>query len=164
MSQQPEVNDRELINTRVLNAPPETVFAAWSDPEHLTNWWGPAGFSTTTHSMDLRSGGHWRFTMHGPDGRDYENRIEYVEVREPSLLVYRHSGGPDTEPVRFHVTVSLAPLGRKTLLTMRAVFETPEELAAVEEEYGASEGGVQTLTRLRDLIDGGLAPAVERAR
>jgi uncharacterized protein YndB with AHSA1/START domain len=66
---------QELILTRILGARRSLVFRAWTDPQHLARWWGPRGFTTTTHSMDVRPGGEWRFVMHGPDGTDYKNKI-----------------------------------------------------------------------------------------
>lgn len=144
----PPINDCELITTRVLAAPPEVVFDVWTDPAHITHWWGPDGFTTTTHAMDLQPNGHWRFTMHGPDGRNYENRIEFIEVTRPSRLVYRHRDEGEVEPVRFHVTVTFASLGKKTLLTMKMIFEDPGDLSRTEDAYGASEGLLQTLARL----------------
>ena len=77
------------------------MFSAFTDPKHLAQWWGPDGFTTTTHSFDFRPGGIWRFVMHGPDGRDYQNRIIYDEIVPPERLVYHHSGGDDVEPVQF---------------------------------------------------------------
>lgn len=68
---------RVIIGTRVLDAPRELVWQVWTDPKHLAQWWGPVGFTTTTRAFDARVGGIWRFVMHGPDGRDYENRITY---------------------------------------------------------------------------------------
>jgi uncharacterized protein YndB with AHSA1/START domain len=84
--------DREMVITRVINAPRALVFKAWTKPAHIGNWWGPRGFTTTTHSMDVRPGGEWRFVMHGPDGTDYQNRIVDLEVVEPERLVYDHFG------------------------------------------------------------------------
>ncbi|MCR9143629.1 MAG: SRPBCC domain-containing protein [bacterium] len=147
------MSDKELITHRVLAAPPEIVFDVWSDPAHVSMWWGPRGFTTTTHSMDLRPGGEWHFTMHGPDGRDYVNRIEYVEVVPPSRIVYRHRDEGETVPVRFQTTVTFAPLGpAKTLLIMCMVFDTPEHLAEIEEAYGASEGLLETMARLAEHV------------
>src|SRR5258705_101160 len=96
--------DREMLITRLFDAPRELVFGAWTDPERIANWWGPTGFTTTTSAMDVRPGGVWRFVMHGPDGRDYQNKIVYMEVVPPERLVYRHAGDDGTEPVNFHVT------------------------------------------------------------
>jgi uncharacterized protein YndB with AHSA1/START domain len=83
-----EAADRELVFTRVYDAPRELVFEAWTDPKHLTQWWGPNGFTTTIHEMDVRPGGVWRLVMHGPDGKDYNNRIAFLEVVKPERLVY----------------------------------------------------------------------------
>lgn len=149
----PRANEREIVNTRVLDAPPRRVFEVWTTPEHLAAWWGPNGFTTTTHALDARPGGTWRFTMHGPDGRDYENRIEFLEIVEPNLIVYRHTGDEDVEPVRFQVTVSFVPIGdSKTLLTLRAVFDTPGDLEQTELSYGAVAGSIETLARLAEHV------------
>jgi uncharacterized protein YndB with AHSA1/START domain len=77
--------DREIVVTRVFDAPRELVFDAFTDPAHISNWWGPDGFTTTTHEMDVRPGGTWRFVMHGPDGVDYDNIIVYREITSPSV-------------------------------------------------------------------------------
>lgn len=143
---------RMIIATRVFNAPRELVFDAWTDQKHLAQWWGPDGFSTTTRSIDIRAGGVWRFVMHGPDGRDYENRITYVEVMKPKRLVYRHGGGEDVEPVQFEVEVTFEDLGEQTKLTMRMVFPSAEERARVIREYGADKGLAQTLARLAEYV------------
>jgi uncharacterized protein YndB with AHSA1/START domain len=139
---------RTIVTTRVFDAPRELVFAAWSDPEHLAQWWGPNGFTTTTHAFDMRPGGVWRFVMHGPDGRDYQNRITYEEIVAPERLVYSHGGDEDVEPVQFRVTVTFEDLGGKTRLTMRALFPSAAERDRVVKEYDAAEGGKQTLARL----------------
>jgi uncharacterized protein YndB with AHSA1/START domain len=89
-----------IIGSRLLNAPRQLVFSAFTDPKHLAQWWGPDGFTTTTHSFEFRPGGVWHFVMHGPDGRDYQNRITYEEIIRPERLVYRHGGGTDVEPVQ----------------------------------------------------------------
>lgn len=149
----PGMNDRELIITRILKASPERVFEIWTDPDHTSQWWGPEGFSTTTHSIDLEPGGLWRFTMHGPDGRDYKNLIEFIEVETPLRLVYRHRDDGEVEPVRFHVTITFAPLGKKTLLTMRSTFESAEDLERIEDAYGACEGMHHTLARFTKCLE-----------
>ena len=140
---------RSIVGTRVLDAPRELVFAAWTDPKHLAQWWGPDGFTTTTNAFDFRPGGVWRFVMHGPDGRDYENRITFDEIVPPERIVYHHGGGDDVEPVQFKTTVTFEDLGGgKTRLTMRGVFPSAEERDRVIKEYGADKGLVQTLARL----------------
>src|SRR6266852_4602923 len=79
--------DREIVITRLLDAPRELAFQAWTEPQHVAHWWGPNGFTNTIHEMDVRPGGVWRFIMHGPDGTDYKNEIVYVEVVKPERLV-----------------------------------------------------------------------------
>ena len=141
--------DRTIVTTRVFDAPRELVFAAWTEPRHLAQWWGPNGFTTTTRAIDVREGGVWRFVMHGPDGRDYENRITWHEIVRPQRLVYSHGGGDeDVEPVAFHTTVTFEDVGGKTRLTMRAVFPTAAERDRVARECGAVEGARQHLERL----------------
>ena len=139
---------RTIVTTRVFEAPRELVFEAWTDPRHLVQWWGPHGFTTTVRAIDVRPGGVWRFVMHGPDGRDYENRIVYDEIAKPERLVYSHGGGDDVEPVQFQVTVTFEDLGGKTRLTMRALFPSAAERNRVAEQYGAIEGAKQHLDRL----------------
>ena len=82
--------DREIATSRVFDAPRDLVWEAWTDPKHLARWYGPNGFTVTTHEMDVRPGGVWRLTMHGPDGTDYPNLTRYVEVVRPERLVYEH--------------------------------------------------------------------------
>ena len=97
-----------IITTREFDAPREPVWRAWSDPKHLAQWWGPDGFTITTSAFDIREGGVWRFVMHGPDGRDYDNRIIFDVIEKPARLLYRH--GDDVEPVRFRTTVTFEDL------------------------------------------------------
>lgn len=144
---------RSIVTTRTFDAPRELVFAAWSDPDRIAQWWGPNGFTTTTSEFDMRPGGVWRFVMHGPDGTDYQNRIVFEEVVRPERLVYSHcgdGGAGDVEPVEFRNTVTFEDLGGRTRLTMRAVLPSAEERDRVAREHGAVEGAEQTLARLAE--------------
>ena len=143
---------RSIIGMREFDAPRDLVFAAWTDPEHLAQWWGPNGFTTTTHSFDFRPGGVWRFVMHGPDGRDYQNRITFDEVVPPERIVYRHGGGEDVEPVQFRQTVTFEDIGGRTRMTWRGDFPSAAERHRVISEYGAAQGLVQTMTRLGEYV------------
>jgi uncharacterized protein YndB with AHSA1/START domain len=138
--------DREIVTTRLIDAPRELVYEAFTDPKHVGHWFGPDGFITATRSMDVRVGGQWIFVMHGPDGTDWPNVITYQEVTPPSGLRYLH--GDDKEPDMFNVTVTFDDEGGKTALTMRAVFKTAAARDFVVRERGAIEGGKQTLARL----------------
>lgn len=145
------VKDRELTITRRFHAPRDLVFSAWTDPAHLPHWWGPKGFTITVQEIDIRAGGVWRYIMHGPDGTDYDNRIEYIEVVPPEKLVYSHGGGDDED---FRVTVDFAEESGTTQLTMRMLFKSAEELDKVVKEYGAIEGAQSTLDRLEQHLGG----------
>jgi uncharacterized protein YndB with AHSA1/START domain len=139
--------DREILLTRIFEAPRELVFRAWTDSTHIGQWWGPLGFRTTTYERDVRPGGVWRFVMHGPDGHDYKNKIIFREIVKNERLTYTHIG-EDEDHNQFEVTVTFAPEGTNTKLTLRMVFPTAAERDRVVKEYGAIEGGKQTLERL----------------
>jgi uncharacterized protein YndB with AHSA1/START domain len=96
-----DTSDREIVISRVFDAPRELVWQAFTEPAHLLEWWGPRGFTTRTHRMDLKPGGEWRFVMIGPDGREYQNLVTYLEVTAPGRLRYRHGGTKEVEPVNF---------------------------------------------------------------
>lgn len=141
-------SDREIVITRDFAAPRDLVFDAWTDRENIGQWWGPNGFTITTYEMDVRPGGVWRFTMHGPDGVDYPNRIVYQEISKPERLAFTHDTGKEDDPERFQTTVTFEQQGDVTHLTMRSLFPSAAVRNKVVEEYGAIEGGNQTLARL----------------
>lgn len=140
-------SDREIVVTRIIEGPRPLVFEAYTDPRHLAHWWGPNGFTTTTRAFEFRPGGVWDFVMHGPDGTDYPNWIEWREIEPPERLVFLHGDRPD-DPRAFTSTVTLVERGGATEVTMRAVFQTKAQRDEVVERYHAIEGGKQTLGRL----------------
>ena len=148
---------RSIIGMREFDAPRDLAFAAWTDPEHLAQWWGPNGFTTTTHSFDFHPGGVWRFVMHGPDGRDYQNRITFDEVVPPERIVYRHGGGEDVEPVQFRQTVTFEDIGGRTRMTWRGDFPSAVERERIIKEYGAASGLMETMARLDEYVSANLA-------
>jgi uncharacterized protein YndB with AHSA1/START domain len=143
---------RQIVITRLFQAPRERVFELWTQQEHVEKWWGPTGFSLTVAEMDVRVGGKWLFTMHGPDGVDYPNVIVYDEITPPERLVFTH-GSPEDEDAAFLATVTFDDMMGMTALTMRSVFETAEARDAVVANYNAIEGGNQTLDRLGDVLE-----------
>jgi len=146
-----DTSDREIVFTRLLNAPRELVFDAWTDPKQIVLWWGPTGFTTTIQEMDVRPGGKWNIIMHGPDGTDYPNYSVYTEIVKPERICYSHTGGKKGDRgANFQQTATFEAVGNKTRLTMRMVFATAEERDYVVKEYGALEGGQQTLNRLEE--------------
>lgn len=139
-------SEREIVLSRTYDAPRELVWQAWTRAEHLARWWGPNGFTTTTSEMEVRPGGVWRFVMHGPDGTDYQNVVEYTEVVAPELLVYNHGDGENRER-DFHVTVTFTAEDGGTTVTSRMLFPTAEERRRAV-GFGAVELGKQTFARL----------------
>ena len=135
--------DREIVATRVVDAPREHVFEMFTDRQHVARWWGPKGFTSTIDEMDVRPGGAWRFVMHGPDGTDYKNKIVYDEIARPERLVYTHTGG-----AQFQATATFTSYGEKTVLAMRMLFGSSRERDRVVKKFGAIEGLSQTLDRL----------------
>lgn len=140
--------DREIVLSRVFNAPRELVFKAWTDAKHISNWFGPKGFTTTTHEMDPRVGGKWRFEMKAPDGTLYDNRIVFLEIEEPERLVFDHGSDKDNDPGRFRVTITFdSQSDGKTVVTMRQLHPSRMQRQTVI-GFGAVELGYQTLDKL----------------
>jgi len=147
----PRNKPNEIQLTRVYDAPVSLVWEAWTDPEQTAQWWGPRGFTLTTHSKDLRVGGTWNYTMHGPDGTDYRNITQYLEVEPQSRLVYDH-GGNETQPPLFRVTVTFVEENGKTTMDMTMAMPSPE--AAVETgKFIKKAGGNATWDRLGEYLE-----------
>jgi uncharacterized protein YndB with AHSA1/START domain len=142
--------DREIIQTRIFNAPRELVFKAWTDPKHVDHWWGPRAFTTKTSEMDLRPGGVWRFVMHSAEHGTFTNKVVFLEIVKPERLVYDHGADDDQGP-HFRVTVTFTERGQKTELTMRSIFPSAEAREKVI-KFGAIEGGKQTLDRFEEWL------------
>jgi uncharacterized protein YndB with AHSA1/START domain len=139
---------RVISLTRVYDAPLQAVWEAWTTPEEVAQWWGPRGFTLTTHSHDLRTGGHWHYTMHGPDGTDYENTTQYLEVVPEQRMIYDHGGHKDRPPL-FRVTALFTERGARTQLDMSMAFATPE-IAEETRSFIRKAGGEGTWDRLAE--------------
>jgi len=158
----PATADREIVYQRQLDAPRELVWEAFTDRKQVAQWWGARGFSTTIEEMDLRPGGVWQLTLHGPDGTDYPIKNVYVEVVKPERIVYSHGGGRKGGlDANFQLTWTFEEQGDTTLLTGRMVFPTAAARDLVEKEYGAIESGNQTLDKLEERLEA-LPVIVER--
>ena len=145
---QPEKSGLEIHLTRTFRATPERVFDAWTDPAKLARWFGPDGFTTTTHELDLRPGGSWRHTMRGPDGKEYPNHVVFVEVARGRRIVYDH-----VSPPQFRTTVTFEPDGPGTRMGFRMVFSDPDAYKVATEVHGAREGLKQTVERLAQAVE-----------
>ena len=136
-----EVFERGVVATRIFDAPRDLVWRAFSDPDHLKQWWGPNGFTNTIHVFDLKPGGVWSLIMHGPDGKNYENESVFVAVDWLSRIVFDH-----VSPPRFRATLTFEELGDKTKFTFRQEFDTQETFEHIR---GFSTPGLeQNLDRL----------------
>ena len=143
--------DREIVITRVFNAPRTIVFQAFTDSKHVDHWWGPRGFKTETANMDVRPGGAWNYVMRHPQHGEFKNRVVYRKVVRPERLEYTHDSGVDGDPSAFEVTIVFQDRGAETKVTMRSVFSSVAELERVK-GFGAVEGGHQTLERLAEWL------------
>lgn len=146
--------DNEIIISRVLHAPRELVWEAWTNPKHVANWWGPRGFTTTTEQHDFRVGGVWKHTMHGPDGANYPNKSIFKEIVPQEKITFSHGGGREEGPgATFTATWTFETVeGNNTRLTGRMVFPSREARDFVVREFGAVEGGKQTLERAAEYV------------
>ncbi|RBY84260.1 SRPBCC family protein [Blastococcus sp. TF02A-26] len=145
--------DREVVVSRVVDAPREVVFEAFTEVRHLSQWWGPTGFTTTTTSFEFREGGVWEFVMHGPDGTDYPEWISWTEIVPPERIALLH-GEYRGDPDAFESVLTFEPEGAATRIEMRTLFPTRELRDRAVEEYHAVEGGEQTLGNLAAYVTG----------
>jgi uncharacterized protein YndB with AHSA1/START domain len=148
IAQPGEAAGREITATRMYKASRELVWRMWTEEKHIAQWWGPNGFTTTIHHMDVRPGGEWRLTLHGPDGTDYPNHKIYEEVLAEARLVIRHVVWP---PHRMYVTFSDAEEG--TLVSIRMLFDLAEDRDKLVTEVGADKKLIENLDRLQTHLD-----------
>jgi len=140
--------DREIVLSRVVAAPRSLVFKAWTDPQHLPRWFGPAGFKVETQEIDIREGGRWRFIFVAPDGTRYDNRMVFLRIEAPHLLEMDHGNDRDDDPGRFRVIVTFDEQSNgKTVVTLRQLHPTRAQREAGI-RFGAVEYGYQTLDKL----------------
>jgi uncharacterized protein YndB with AHSA1/START domain len=142
-------NDIKLA--RVYDAPVKMVWDAWTEPDQVAQWWGPRGFTITSHSKDIRTGGHWHYTMHSPEGVDYANKTQYLEVEKYSRMVYDHGGNDEQKPL-FRVTVLFKEIGGKTHMDMTMALPSPEA-ADQTRQFFKKAGGDSTWDRLAELLE-----------
>lgn len=142
----------ELIFSRVFDASADTVYRAWTDPERLVKWWGPREFSLTIKRMDVKVGGVWEYTLHGPDGTDYPNRAVFEFVDPPRRLVFRNEGGHISDKhLTCRMAVTFETLGEGTLVTLGMQFVSATTLSRAIER-GVKEGGQESFERLAELL------------
>ena len=143
--------EREIVISRVIDAPRELVFEAFTEVQHLSQWWGPDGFTTMTRSFEFRVGGEWSFVMHGPDRTDYPEWIVWTELTPPERITFLHGERRD-DPDAFESVLTFETNGATTRIEMRTVFPTKRARDEAVEKYGAIEGGRQTLSNLASYV------------
>ncbi len=139
--------NRELRITRILRAPIELVWEAWTNPDSIANWWGPNGFTNSIHKMDVTPGGEWRLTMQGPDGKRYPNKSEFIEIVRPKKIVFQHYNP------HYLAKIDFKPEGSETLMEWTMVFETPELFDTVVRVFKADEGLSQNVEKLENYLN-----------
>jgi uncharacterized protein YndB with AHSA1/START domain len=146
-------NPTEIVSSRILNFPNTMVYRAFSDPQHLKNWWGPEGFTNTIHEFDLQPGGKWTLTMHGPEKGNYENASIFDMVRPSELVRWTRISKP-----LFTMSVTFQALdGSKTEISFRMQFDSPEECDKVrrfavpknEENFDRLERELKNMAEVR---------------
>jgi uncharacterized protein YndB with AHSA1/START domain len=158
-SAQAATTDREIVIARVIGAPRDLVFEAFTEVRHLSRWWGPEGFTTSTRAFEFRVGGEWEFVLHGPDGTDYSEWISWTEITPPERIALVHGESRD-DPNAFEAVITFVPDGEGTRIEMRTLFPTVELRDEAVEKYHAIEGGQQTLSNLAaylvEILDNGV--------
>lgn len=137
-----KTDSRALRMIRTFHAPVQLMWEVWTRPEHIVNWWGPEGFTSTIHHMDLREGGEWKLTLHGPDGVNYPNRSVFKEIVPFEKIVFEHFNP------HFIATVLLAPEDEATSIDWTLLFDTAEMRDIVVKAHKAEEGQKQNFERL----------------
>ena len=139
--------NRSISITKELNAPIGFVWDVWTKPEEIANWWGPAGFTNTIHTMDVKAGGEWRLTMHGPDGRTYPNKSAFTEIVPFKKIVFQHFNP------HYLATIVFEPKDETTLLDWNMVFETAELFETVVKVFKADDGLKQNVEKLEAYLE-----------
>lgn len=135
--------DRELIFTRLLDAPVKLVWKIWTNPEHIKLWWGPDGFTNSINKMDLKPNGEWDLVMHSPDGSNYDIKCVFREVVKHKKIVYEQ-----LTQFRYKASIEFESRKDKTLLYWHMLFESKEYLVQASKTYGVNTGFKQNTERL----------------
>ena len=142
-----DTTNREVVISQALSAPIEVVWKAWTNPNHIKNWWGPNGFTNTITKMDLVPGGVWSLVMHGPDGTDYDNESVFTEVIPHQKIAYNHISGHE-----FLATIEFEAKDNQTYMRWQMLFQTPEELTRIMNLYDIRQGLRENVERLVEYL------------
>ena len=142
-------DDRTIVIERVIDAPRSVVWKAFTDPEQLPLWWGPEGYSCETSEIDIREGGVWRFTMCGPNGVEYKNRITFNKITPEAQIAYTTDDDGTSDQPAFDSVARFEARGNKTVFTLRMRFDSAAIRKSME-DFGAVEGGHSTIDCLEN--------------
>jgi uncharacterized protein YndB with AHSA1/START domain len=145
-------NNLSIVTSRIVDADIERAWAAWTEPEQVAQWWGPAGFTNTVQEMDVRPGGRWTILMHGPDGTDYPNSSTYGEVTRLKKLEILHAESKEFGIAAWRAEVTFEEIDGKTSVTMAGIFLSVEDKTKHVEEFHAIEGAEETMTRMTEFL------------
>lgn len=138
--------EQTIVSTRVFNTPIEKVFRAFTEPEHLKAWWGPKGFTNTFHEFDLRPGGTWKFTMHGPDKGNYENEVVFTKIEKPNFISWDRVSKP-----LFQINVTFEELtNTATKVIFKMIFTESREYETIKKF--APEKNEENFDRLEKVL------------
>lgn len=154
------VAEREIVIDRLISAPRALVFEAFTEVRHLSQWWGPEGFTTTTRAFEFRVGGAWDFVMHGPDGTDYQDWITWTQILPAERIEMLH-GEFRGDPNAFESVITFADEDSATRIQMRTLFPSKELRDEAVEKFHAIEGGQQTLSSLDAYVTEGVRKGAE---
>jgi len=140
--------DREIVVNRVIDAPRELVFEAFTERKHIEQWWAPKG--ATTHEMEVKSGGVWRYSQ-PVRGGEQTFKIEFIEITKPTRLVYDYGSDAENAPEPVRTTVTFDEEDGKTKVTLQLLFVTAAERKQAV-KYGAIVGAMQALENLADYL------------
>lgn len=151
MAKQPQANsDREIVVSRLLDAPRELVFRMFTDPIHLAQWWGPHGYTNPVCELDVRPGGTWRNVMRASSGAEFPTLFVYREIVEPERIVYHNGGVAGAVPPSL-VTITFQEQGAQTLLTVQSLFSSTADRDNVQ-QLGHAVGMTQSFERLETVL------------
>lgn len=151
MKKENSTKDRELVLSRIIDAPRNLVYQMFIDPQHMPKWWGPNGFKNTIHHMDVREGGSNHYTMHGSDGTNYPNYMRYLELVPNEKIRYQHGTCAEDVDKGFHVTISFEDEGEKTRVTTHMIFASAQDMQ-MKIDGGAKNGLVEHMNRLEEYV------------
>ncbi|MCF8257869.1 MAG: SRPBCC domain-containing protein [Flavobacteriales bacterium] len=138
----------QIVSARTFHHPQERVYMAWTAPEILQMWWGPKGFTNTFHEHDLRPGGHWLFTMHGPDKGHYENHAVFDRIESPTFLSWHR-----LSPPLFRVEATFeATAAQQTHVVFKMLFDDAKLCATIK--AFAVDKNEENFDRLEGVLEG----------